>query len=101
VIVTIDLASDSLGAITLSDLTTFLEVARRQSFSAAALGLGIGQPAVSRRVRRLEQRLGVSLLERSTSRTEPVVLTSAGAMLLARIEPALDDLTAALASRGI
>ncbi|MDI3470007.1 MAG: Transcriptional regulator, LysR family [Pseudolabrys sp.] len=59
----------------------FIEVARLGSFSAAARQLRITQPAVSRRVRALEQELGVSLLQR---RGRTILLTSAGATLMAR-----------------
>jgi len=45
-------------------------------FTAAAAGLGVSQPAVSRRVAALEARLGVRLLTRSTRRLRP---TEAGA----------------------
>ncbi len=59
----------------------FVEVAQLGSFSAAARHLRITQPAVSRRVRSLEQELGVPLLQRQ-GRT--VVPTPAGEILLAR-----------------
>jgi LysR family nitrogen assimilation transcriptional regulator len=59
----------------------FIEVVRLGSFSAAARQLRITQPAVSRRVRALEQELGVSLLQR---RGRTILPTSAGATLMAR-----------------
>ncbi len=59
----------------------FVEVVRLGSFSAAARHLRITQPAVSRRVRALEQDLGVALLQR---RGRTVVPTHAGEILLAR-----------------
>ncbi len=51
-----------------SYLRTFLEIVRHGSFSAAAAGLGITQPAVSQQVRRLERDLNVRLLERGGGR---------------------------------
>ena len=45
-------------------LATFLAVARHRSLTEAARELGLTQPGVSRRVQRLEQELGVALLER-------------------------------------
>lgn len=51
------------------------------SFTRAARRLGICQPALSAQIRRMEQRLGTKLVERSTRSVE---LTAAGADLLAR-----------------
>ena len=45
-------------------LRAFAAVARRRSFSAAARELRISQPAVSKHVADIEQRLGVRLVER-------------------------------------
>ncbi len=47
-------------------LRSFLAVARARNFSEAARGLGLGQPAVSQHVRRLEQRVGRRLFVRDT-----------------------------------
>jgi len=51
-----------------SDLRVFVRVIDRGSFSAAAKDLGLTPSAVSKLVSRLEDRLGVRLLERSTRR---------------------------------
>jgi molybdenum-dependent DNA-binding transcriptional regulator ModE len=51
-----------------SDMRVFVRVMERGSFSSAAKDLGITPSAVSKLVSRLEDRLGVRLLERSTRR---------------------------------
>lgn len=56
-------------------------MARESSFSGAARSLFVSQPALSQRVRRLEERLGVQLFLRSTT---TVRLTPAGDLLLDR-----------------
>jgi DNA-binding transcriptional LysR family regulator len=63
----------------LNALSSFIAVARRRSFAAAARDLGVSTSALSQSVRQLEVRLGVALLTR-TSRT--VALTDAGQRLL-------------------
>ena len=50
----------------LSDLRAFVTVAQLASFRAAAQALHVSQPALSRRVDKLEQALGMRLFERST-----------------------------------
>jgi DNA-binding transcriptional LysR family regulator len=52
-------------------LQSFLAVARAGSFSGAARVLGLGQPAVSQHVRRLEQHLGRRLFVRDTHSVRP------------------------------
>ncbi len=59
-------------------LTAFVTVVERKSFSQAAERLGVTQPAVSLQVRSLEKRLGQRLLDRSGRRVEP---TEAGLRL--------------------
>src|ERR671914_3017956 len=56
-------------------------VARRRSFTQAALDLHIAQSALSQQVGRLERELGVELLRRTTRRVE---VTEAGELVLAR-----------------
>jgi DNA-binding transcriptional LysR family regulator len=55
----------------LADMETFVRVIDAGSFSAAAQQLRLGQPAVSKAVSRLEQRLGVRLVLRSTRGLTP------------------------------
>lgn len=52
--------------ITIDDLEAFVTVARFESFNIAAKKLGITQPALSKRVKKLEETLGVKLLDRTT-----------------------------------
>jgi len=59
----------------LPDVTVFATVVRARGFSAAARQLGLAPSAVSRRIKRLEERLGTRLLMRTTRR---VGLTDAG-----------------------
>jgi DNA-binding transcriptional LysR family regulator len=63
-------------------------VARRRSFTHAALELHIAQSAVSQQVGRLERELGVELLRRTTRRVE---VTEAGELVLARARRALAE----------
>ena len=77
----------------LSDLAAFLAVARAGGFREAARAGGVGASSLSEALRRLEARLGVRLLHRST---RSVVPTEAGARLLERLGPALGEVEAAL-----
>jgi DNA-binding transcriptional LysR family regulator len=63
-------------------------VARRRSFTQAALDLHIAQSALSQQVGRLERELGVELLRRTTRRVE---VTEAGELVLARGRRALAE----------
>lgn len=74
---------------TLNAMTTFVEVARAGSFSAAARQLGVSTTAVSRHVADLEQMLGVTLLRRSTRNVSP---TEAGSQYLPRAAAALEEI---------
>lgn len=77
----------------LADLNAFMAVAEEQSFTRAAAKLGTSQSALSYTVRRLETRLGVRLLTRTTRRVAP---TEAGERLLATLAPALDAIATGL-----
>lgn len=81
----------------LVDLNAFLIVAREQSFTRAAATLGTSQSALSHTIRRLEARIGVRLLTRTTRSVAP---TEAGERLLATLKPALDSIGTQLASLG-
>jgi DNA-binding transcriptional LysR family regulator len=74
-------------------LRYFLVLAQELNFTRAAARIGIAQPALSARIRRLETELGNALLVRDT---RSVVLTTAGAALAESAPPAL----AALAGHG-
>lgn len=63
------------------EMEVFVEVAERGGFSAAARELGVPTSTVSRQITRLEERLGVRLLHRSTRQVE---LTAAGRIYLER-----------------
>jgi DNA-binding transcriptional LysR family regulator len=79
----------------LSDLTAFLAVAEERSFTRAAAKLGTSQSALSHTVRRLEARLGLRLLTRTTRSVAP---TEAGERLLETLRPAFGEIHAKLAS---
>jgi len=78
----------------LNDLSVFVEVARANGFRAAADNLNLAAGSVSEAIQRIEARLGVRLIERTTRKMS---LTSAGERLLKRTQPALADLTSAFA----
>ena len=71
----------------LKHLSTFVAVAEELNFHRAAQRLMMAQPAVSRIVLELEERLGVKLLERTTRR---VRLTESGRYLLEEAQAILD-----------
>jgi DNA-binding transcriptional LysR family regulator len=79
----------------LQDLLAFAAVAETRSFRAAAGARGVSASALSAALRRLEARLGVRLLNRTTRSVTP---TEAGTRLLERLAPALDEVAAALDS---
>ena len=80
-------------AVDLGDLTALLAVARAGGFREAARATGGSASGLSEAVRRLEARLGVRLLHRTTRSVAP---TEAGARLLDRLGPALVEVEAAL-----
>jgi DNA-binding transcriptional LysR family regulator len=75
-----------------AEMSAFAAIAEQKSFAKASTLLGIGRSTLSQNLRSLEERLGVRLLNRTT---RSVSLTEAGALLLARVRPALEELTAA------
>lgn len=78
--------------IDLADITAFMRVAETGSFVRAAERLGLAKSVVSRRVSRLEGRLGARLLTRSTKGALPTVV---GETYFARVSRSLADLEAA------
>jgi len=81
----------------LLDLRAFLAVYEFRNFHRAAELLHLSQPALSRRVRNLEKRLRVALLERSTRHVTP---TAAGRKFEPMARRMLDELEMSLASIG-
>ena len=77
----------------LSDLAAFVAVAEAGGFRDGARASGMSASGISEAVRRLETRLGVRLLNRTTRSVAP---TEAGARLLERLTPALSEVAAAL-----
>ncbi|MBY3064792.1 LysR family transcriptional regulator [Rhizobium laguerreae] len=80
-------------AVDLNGISVFLAVAEARSFRAAADHLGVTRPAVSQTIRRLEDRLGVALVQRTT---RSVSLTEAGERLYQRVAPAIAEVSLAL-----
>lgn len=81
----------------LFDLGAFMAVAEARSFTRAAAKLGTSQSSLSHTVRRLETRLGVRLLTRTT---RSVVPTEAGEALLGTLAPAFGSIEGQLAALG-
>jgi len=79
------------------DLLEYLEVARELSFTRAAAKLGVSPSALSHSMRRLEARLGLRLLTRST---RSVTLTAAGERLLTTVGPRFDEIDRELTVLG-
>ncbi|EJL28925.1 LysR family transcriptional regulator [Novosphingobium sp. AP12] len=72
-------------------LAMFIAVAEERSFTKAATKLGISQSALSHSIRRLEQRLDLRLLTRTT---RSVSLTEAGERLMETVAPAFEKIDA-------
>ena len=78
-------------------LAAFAVVAEERSFTRAATRLGVSPSALSHTLRRLEERLRIRLLARST---RSVSTTEAGERLLARLGPALEAIASAVEDLG-
>ena len=74
---------------TMGDLVAFLAVARERSFTRAAAQLGVSASALSHSIRKLEERVGVRLLTRTTRSVSP---TEAGERLFRTIGPHFDEI---------
>lgn len=72
----------------LNELQYFVQVSRTQSFTKAAKRLGVPKSNVSRAILRLENRLGVRLVERTTRK---VALTEVGELYLNCCERVMDE----------
>ncbi|MDB4887417.1 MAG: LysR substrate-binding protein [Gemmatimonadetes bacterium] len=81
----------------LDGMAVFVAVAAARNFRVAGERLGVSASAVSQALRKLEERLGVTLVHR-TSRS--VGLSEAGTRLYAAVRPALQEVEAAIASVG-
>lgn len=77
----------------LNDLQAFRAVVENGSFRKAAEAVKITQPALSRRIEKLESALNVKLFERTTRK---VSLTTVGRAFMPEVERVLDDLDNAL-----
>jgi DNA-binding transcriptional LysR family regulator len=84
-----------IHAPSLAETTAFVAVVELKSFAKAAKQLALSPPRVSEMVRKLEERLGVRLVERTTRSVAP---TAAGERLLERLRPVLDEYQSALES---
>ncbi|MGF9566051.1 LysR family transcriptional regulator [Neorhizobium sp. JUb45] len=74
----------------LGDLIAFLTVAEERSFTRAAALMGTSQSSLSHTVRRLEERMDVRLLTRTTRN---VVATEAGEKLMSTLRPAFNEIS--------
>jgi DNA-binding transcriptional LysR family regulator len=81
----------------LNGMTVFAAIAEAKGFRAAGDRLGVSASALSQALRKLEERLGVALVRRST---RSVRLTEAGERLYASVRPALGEVRAAVAALG-
>ncbi|GGE09065.1 transcriptional regulator [Aureimonas endophytica] len=78
----------------LPDLAAFAVIVRRRSFKAAAIELRITTSALSHAIRRLEERLGLRLLNRTSRSVAP---TPAGLKLAEELAAGFERIDAALA----
>src|SRR6202041_2990976 len=83
----------TMSDLDLRDLDAFVAVARTRNFRRAALEQRVSVSSLSQRLRDLEERLGVRLVNRTT---RSVALTEAGELLLARGGPAMSEVAKAL-----
>lgn len=81
----------------LNGMAVFAALAEAGNFRVAGERLGVSASAVSQSLRRLEARLGVALVRRTT---RSVHLTEAGERLSAEVRPALEQVRAAAAAVG-
>lgn len=89
---------ESFNRLTVYDLQVVLAVSQAGGIRKASAGLGIGQSAVTRKVQRLEDSLGVSLFERSQAGTQ---LTAAGIDFCERARSLVNEMRIAIASAQV
>ena len=80
----------------LNEIAIFARVVREESFTKAARALGIPKSTVSERVSRLEERLGVRLLERTTRHVRPTAAGAAYYERAARVVAEIEEANAAV-----
>lgn len=73
----------------LNNLHAFMVVAREQNITRAAMALGMSQASLSQIISKMEQQLGLKLLNRTT---RSINLTEAGEQFITLIGPALEDI---------
>jgi DNA-binding transcriptional LysR family regulator len=81
--------------LSMSDLRSFVTVAHTGSFQHAASALSVSQPALTRRIQKLEQMLGFALFERSPRH---VALTAIGREFLPKVQAILEEFDTSLLS---
>lgn len=87
--------SDPLGAIDSTEMRILHALATTGSLTSAAASLGLSQPAVSQRIKRVETRLAVPLIERQG---RGIRLTTAGNILAEHARTVVAEIDAALAA---
>lgn len=87
-------SADPLGSIDSTELRILHTLALTGSLTATAMALGLSQPAVSQRIKRVETKLGVPLIERSG---RGIRLTTAGAILADHGRKVTREIDAAIA----
>jgi DNA-binding transcriptional LysR family regulator len=88
-------SGDRMAREQFNDLIWFLAVAEERSFTRAAARLGISQSTLSHTIKRLETRLGLRLLNRTTRNVAP---TEAGERLQATLAPRIAEIEAEMAT---
>ncbi|MCX5568176.1 LysR family transcriptional regulator [Kaistia nematophila] len=78
-----------------NDYLAFLAVAQERSFTKAAAKLGVSQSTLSHIIRRLEERLGLRLLMRTTRSVAP---TEVGEKLMSSLQPRIEEIEADITS---
>lgn len=78
---------------TWNDLAVFAAIVEAGGFTKAGAALGVSASALSHRMRLMEARMGLRLLNRTTRSVAP---TEAGDRLLSSLRPAMAEVTAAL-----
>lgn len=76
-----------------NDLAAFAAVAQEQSFTRAAVRLGVSPSALSQTIKNLEERLGIRVLTRTTRSVAP---TNAGERLLQTLAPRFEEIESEL-----